>query len=727
MELDFFYNTLRYLNSMLRGDKMELDAILGKYEECKKYHVDDKVSGYLYYVDEKRNYVQPSFENVKTNNKISTLNPTFMLFSAPGAVGKSSLAKHIANRFGALYWDLAEVKVGTNSFAGSILSAVGASKYSKFIGDLSLGKVLLTIDAFDEAEIISGRRMLGDFLKDISECLDVGKTPSVLLFSRTETAQFIASFCADNSIPLIHYEIGFFDDSRAIKFVESFVKNKDKDLTKADDDCINEYYHFIKDNIPVAEQKRFLGYAPVLQAIAQQIFGSPNRQKLKNELSGKKDCASIIVSIMESLLRRERDKKVIPALKKKWSEQYPEFEDWEKLYSDEEQLARIVYYILFGDTEYSNYTIENFPVPMIEDYQEALSKFLPQHPYLGNDFNEKVSDTKTNFVGPAFRDYTMAQLLLKSGLDELVKMYLGELKGRAYTPSKLLFDCYCHLSEGTVQSNHITHIYDSFRAKATAMEKPYLQCSEFGAEEKSYAVIFGMLNQDKLVEVEEVEMALGVVGSSLEFEQVVNLSIDTPSLSVKLGRKGDEMRITNSSIICKEIIWGSKDVTIESYSPEGCLLVSYHSMSGEHPIFEIVSKEELKVCAPNINQYSHLVGYKYDFEETDDLDIMKFIYALRCILMEFRAHKKDTLAKTTERIENVIVGGSKIKQKVLEYLKYSGIVYPSAHLLKINEEMLKKKGIFFSAVTRMNTKELIQVYDDFNGWLKVDDKSDLKI
>ena len=95
--------------------------------------------------------------------------------------------------------------------------------------------------------------------------------------------------------------------------------------------------------------------------------------------------------------------------------------------------------------------------------------------------------------------------------------------------------------------------------------------------------------------------------------------------------------------------------------------------------------------------------------------------------MEFRAHKKDTLAKTTERIENVIVGGSKIKQKVLEYLKYSGIVYPSAHLLKINEEMLKKKGIFFSAVTRMNTKELIQVYDDFNGWLKVDDKSDLKI
>lgn len=619
------------------------------------------------------------------------------------------------------------MKIGTNSFVGSILSAVGSSKYSKFIGDLSSGKVLLTIDAFDEAEIISGRKMLGDFLKDISDCLGTGEIPSVLLFSRTETAQFIASFCVDNSIPLIHYEIGFFDDSKAIKFIEFFVKSKDrnKNLTKADVDCINEYYYFIKDKISITEQKRFLGYAPVLQAIVQQIISSSNRQKLKNELLEKKDCASIIVSIMESLLRREREEKVIPALKKKWSERYPKFEDWEKLYSDEEQLVRIVYYILFGDSEYNNYPIKNFPVPMIEDYQEALSAFLPQHPYLGSDFNEKASDPKTNFVGPAFRDYTMAQLLLKPDSNDLVKMYLGELKGKTYTPSKLLFDCYHLLSGGTVQSDHITYVYDSFRARATAMEKPYLQCSELSTEENSYSVIFGMLN--KLVEVEEIEMELGVVDSSLEFEQAVNLSIDTPSLSVKLGKTKDEMRITNSSIICKEIIWGSKDITIESYSPEGCLLVSYHSMSGEHPTFEIASKEELKVCAPNINQYAYLVGYRYDFEKKDNLDITKFIYALRCILMEFRTHKKDTLAKTAERIENVIVGGSEIKQSVFEYLKYSGIIYLDAHLFKINEGMLKSKGIFFSAVARMNIEELASVYDDFNDWLKISDKSDLKI
>lgn len=79
MKPGFSYNILRYLNSVKRGDMMELDAILGKYKECKKYCVDDKVSKYLYYIDEKYNYIQPPFEDVKTNSKISTLNPKFML------------------------------------------------------------------------------------------------------------------------------------------------------------------------------------------------------------------------------------------------------------------------------------------------------------------------------------------------------------------------------------------------------------------------------------------------------------------------------------------------------------------------------------------------------------------------------------------------------------------------------------------------------------------------
>ena len=188
---------------------MTIDGILADYKPCKKYALNSTVSTYMEYVENKPFYISSSFSNVKTDSKISTLNPKFVLFSAPGATGKSSLAKYIANKYGAIYWNLAKIKLGTNSFAGSILSAVGASNYSSFISDLSSASIFLAIDAFDEAEIISGRKMLSAFISDINTSLDACKTPSVFLFARTETAQFIASFCADHSIPLAHYEIGF--------------------------------------------------------------------------------------------------------------------------------------------------------------------------------------------------------------------------------------------------------------------------------------------------------------------------------------------------------------------------------------------------------------------------------------------------------------------------------------------------------------------------------------
>src|SRR5699024_6390218 len=103
--------------------------------------------------------------------------------------------------------------------------------------------------------------------------------------------------------------------------------------------------------------------------------------------------------------------------------------------------------------------------------------------------------------------------------------------------------------------------------------------------------------------------------------------------------------------------------------PEGCLLVAREEFIGNNIKFDILSDYNLKVFAPNLNTYYRLYHYNYNFEDSSKLDIIKFIHALHCILIEFRTHRKDTLAKTAERIEFVTVGGSKIKRKVLEYLK----------------------------------------------------------
>lgn len=308
---------------------MVLEGILGSYRECKRYSLNDSVSDYICYIDNEPFYIPPSFSDVKTDKKLSTLKPKFVLLSAPGAAGKSSLAKYIAHRFNALYWNLAKVKVGTNSFAGSILNAVGAPKYSEFIADMNTGDVLLVIDAFDEAEIISGRKMLSSFITDISESLSNHTMPTVFLLARTETAQYIASFCAENKISVAHYEIGFFDEPAAKSFIVRSVAGKNTP-TKPDIACAEKYYDVVNTNITPEERASFLGYAPVLEAISAHIKESPNRQKLISELANQKDCVAIIMKIMDDLLSREQVEKVIPAFKERCAATHPEFSEWEK-------------------------------------------------------------------------------------------------------------------------------------------------------------------------------------------------------------------------------------------------------------------------------------------------------------------------------------------------------------------------------------------------------------
>ena len=97
-------------------------------------------------------YVEPSF--VEAENMY---NAKFILFSAPGATGKSALAKYVCFNRNGIYWDLPDNKVAEYSFQGAISEAVGFENLSNFVEKLKNGKTFLVIDAFDEAEAGSGR------------------------------------------------------------------------------------------------------------------------------------------------------------------------------------------------------------------------------------------------------------------------------------------------------------------------------------------------------------------------------------------------------------------------------------------------------------------------------------------------------------------------------------------------------------------------------------------
>lgn len=716
MEIIFCYNIKNYVEKCKEVNAMQIDGVLDKYKRCSRYNLGSAVSEYICYVEKEPFFVSPVLTSVKTDDRLSTLNPKFVLFSAPGATGKSTMAKYIASKYDALYWDLPKTdRIGTGTFDGSILRAVGAPKYSQFIADLNDAKALLVIDAFDEAEIISGRKMLSTFITDISVHLVEHSVPSVFLFARTETAQYIASFCADNSIPIVHYEIGFFQETAAKTFITQSIVDDGKTPTLPDIECVDAYYNVVRSNITPEESQSFLGYAPVLQAISVHIKQHANRSKLLSELSNQRDCTAVIMAIMGDLLYREQTEKVVPAFEKRCKEVCPEFADWDKVYSEKEQLVRLINYILFGDMAYTNYPL-SLPPQLVAEYQALLDLFIPQHPFVRNSFVDTSAGSRLGFTGPAFRDYALARMLQEPDFAEYAQIYFEESDNQSYFPSQVFFDCYRALSKDTVSSEHLSYVYDSYRAKATALERPYLQCSESlndDSETYSYTAVFGMLSDKSANKKDDIIMNLSVRNSELSFDQLSNISLDTPNLMVKIGKTGAEARITNSSIISDSIEWATRNISIESHNPEGCLIVAKNKLVGAMPSFEIVSDANLRISAPNITEFYRLIPYKYDFEDSSSIDITKFIYGLRCIMSEFRTDKKDMLAKMADRIDNVIVGGSPIKKSVLEYLKDVGVIYKSGHLYKINEPTMRTKGIHFAALARMDTTHLAPVYSDF--------------
>ncbi|MGN0710511.1 MAG: hypothetical protein ACI4LO_02030 [Anaerovoracaceae bacterium] len=695
---------------------MIFESIFSTYDKCNKYQLQDEVKEYLHYVEDEPFYISPNFERIKLDTKMSTLKPKFVLFSAPGATGKTTLAKYISYRYNGIYWNLSKMKLGTNSFAGSLLNAVGPSNYSKFIGDLNLEKALMVIDAFDEAEIISGRKMISDFICDINKNLENPEKPSIILLARTETAQFIASFCTENEIALQHYEIGFFEEPQAKEFIKENVKLEKHDFTPADEECVNEYYQVVRQNITDEELDTFLGYAPVLQAISQHIITSKNQAKLISELKTKQNCSiDIIIKIMDDLLNREKEK-VKEAFIKKIKDSYPDFDKFELLYTKEEQLVRVVYYILMNDTHYRNFEIKDIPSQIIDEYQEVLDTFLPQHPFVSKNFKKDSSNiTEVNFNGPAFRDYTLATLLLQEKYLDLAYMYFEEAKKSLHVISQIFFDCYISLSPEGISLEHISQLYDSYRAKATALEKTYLEISETSSdEEPQYLAVFGRSGKDE--ETEELKFKVNVGDNVLHLDCLSNVVLDIPSLILEVGDTKGEARIYNSSIICNQLVWKSDYVSIESYPPNGCLIVSKENIGGGYPNIEINGGIDLKFDCPNISEFYKLVQYSYNFESDSDDSILKFTYALRNILLEFRTHKKDTLAKDAERINNVTVGDNPLKKSIFEYLKEKEIVYRDGHLYKIDTNKMQKIEINHVALARMDLEKMKTAFNEYKKW-----------
>lgn len=658
-------------------------------------------------------YVKPSFIDVAEYADAS-----YILFSAPGATGKSALAKYIAWQYNAIYWDLAKIKLGENSLHGTLMRAMSADQFSLFRKGFSSGDTMLVIDAFDEADMISGRDALEHFLSDLDE-LDTNRANSnVVLLARTETAQFIAKYLGAVGRKVSHYEIGFFEENNAKDFICQKLEKEGKQLTIPAKECVDRQFIEIRRRLQEPEAiKSFLGYAPVLEILARSIIEEENTARLLNSLSAEATSTDLILTILEHLLSREHDK-VCDGLKERCSKKFPEFCDWESVYTPREQLLRLLCYILFKEIDYSLYTIQSLPPGMIDDYLSAMQQLLPQHPFLQCNV-DAVGSSCADFVGPAFRDYSLSALVIVKDYEYLVEEYFSYKKSSSHFPSQLFFDFYTSLNAGTIFSHHLSYVYESFKSRETAKDRVSIFINSDDTETTAEFILANEKQEQRK------EMVVEDTGEGFRFAQLSNVSIDVKG-TVEIGLRGDGVRICNSSVICDQIVWGSSNIRLEGYSPGECLLSSEQAPKksvGETLKFDVhIDKDSnLKINFSDFTLCHKLRAYKYELDSVSNADIVKFSHALKKILVCFRKHKKDTPAKHKERIDNVVLAHSELKHSVFEFLSSEKIIYidpKESNLYKLDVDKMGELGLNWGTITKDDPKLFESTFKKYLAHLK---------
>lgn len=289
-----------------------------------------------------------------------------VLIAAPGAVGKTTFTRQISALTGAIRVDLSRTgAVGDNFLSG------GLNKVNAFDAFQS-GHVGIVVDGLDEALLKTSSEGLTGFLQDVLEMIGEGRRP-IVISGRTGSINEAWLILAEQGHTAAVAQIGYFGadgaQTLACNALRRFLQNAgDRTMMTADEEAVRLLIEKLG-AATVADGAQFVGYAPVLEAIAKQVAAYSNPQELVGRLANEEsvDVAGVVNDI---LLREQRKVEQLDL---------PDHSLVGRLYTPEEQVVRLISHLYGVDLP--------LPLPPMSDtvrgkYETALAKWLPEHPFL---------------------------------------------------------------------------------------------------------------------------------------------------------------------------------------------------------------------------------------------------------------------------------------------------------------------------------------------------------
>ncbi|TXB58405.1 ATP-binding protein [Phaeodactylibacter luteus] len=632
-----------------------------------------------------------------------------LIFSAPGAVGKTTFAKYFSHNKNSYYWDLSKLKLGDNTFIGTIAKHFGHQNLGDILTKLANGQLVFFFDGFDEAEMVSGLDGIYSFVNEIYQTVKNAPFPAAIFFSRTETVEWIQLTLDEVQEKEAYsvYEIDYFDKEGATKFIKFFLEDiGDASFNahvEAFTNALENIFSTIANGLGVDSgevwkddrTRSFLGYSPVLQTISRFLF-QQNFYEIQQEFEGVSHLKGVelIQKFANSLLIREQDK-VVNILKQNTSS--PEVFDWTSVYSPDIQLRCVFSYITSGCNFDSVLGHLDGPDWLERSYIDAVRQFLQNHPFIRNGM----------FANSSFQDYTLAML----AEDEYYKDEVVQFLKRAKNISVLFAFYYKSIYNSKFSGEYPGFLYESLLSGLQLESSISLRLEAEKPGEGNKLVI---AYQDRKGKYQVLEYESSDDEDIFCFYRKIHDADIYTESKVVLDGLSNTLELKDSYVSCQSIYLNARVLILNCYSGSEVTIVSDEYEVGNHQM-QIQHKGEgdANVKFPTSDRFpwSKYNDSSLTRTEPDQNTLASKVYALRLILAPFRRHKKGIFGKQHEYIENIIVKDNPLRREIFERLISSNILFKRSNepIYELNSEELQKNGINWGELKSLKQNEkLIQ-------------------
>ena len=415
-----------------------------------------------------RAFVEPTLRVVEGD----PANARVIVISAPGAVGKSTLARAISVASDAVLVDLARTEpLGGNFFVGGVANAFGPQA----LVELYEGRIALVVDALDEAQLKAGDEGFSAGLLDLTKIIGQPNALPATILGRAAAAEEAWLVLSDAGVDSCLIAIDFFDDAQATDFITHRLPVLADERESTRTAFARHGQVFIELALAVrgrlastagGQGRRFSGYAPVLDAICSYALDeeelNPSARLADQSFDGP---VGLVERIAGDILKREQAKLT------KQIDDAPAGYNLAMLYTPAEQLGLLAA-TLFKSAVPAGPVIAD-PV-FRQSYERKVEEFAPQHPFLSAQGGPSSA---------AFAAFVLVWAITQGGFAVEARQALAEQPGLG---AGLFFELYMSWladHEGGDQVDRslaladVGALHTSFSSQAARGETPSLEIS----------------------------------------------------------------------------------------------------------------------------------------------------------------------------------------------------------------------------------------------------------